>query len=176
MTVFGSRIGDSHLRMRNSPLTQRSPLLSVTAEYALRAVLVLARNASRPMRADEVAAVIGAPRNYLAKTLNSLAKAGIATSMRGPLGGFALAVSPESLTVAEIASVFDGRKSERMCLLRDRLCDPSDACSAHASWSNVSQSARDAMATSIATLLGESPASAELYTSPSSSNAHAETK
>jgi Rrf2 family protein len=160
--------------MRNSPFTQRSPLLSVTAEYALRAVLVLARNASRPMRADEVAAVIGAPRNYLAKTLNSLAKAGIASSMRGPLGGFALAVSSDSLTVADIASVFDARKPERMCLLRDRSCDPTDPCSAHAPWSNVSQSARDAMTMTIATLLGEPAEDANVLTPPSSSNAHAE--
>jgi Rrf2 family protein len=158
--------------MRNSSPSQRSPLLSVTAEYALRAVLVLARNANRPMRADEVAAIIGAPRNYLAKTLNSLAKAGIATSMRGPLGGFALAASPDMLTVADIAAVFDPITPTRMCLLRDHLCDASNPCSAHAPWSSVSQSAREAMATSIATLLGERAADADLLTPPSSSNAH----
>lgn len=158
--------------MRNSPLAQRSPLLSVTAEYALRAVLVLARDASRPMRADEVAAVIGAPRNYLAKTLNSLAKSGIVSSTRGPLGGFSLAVEPDRLTVAHIAAVFDPSAATRMCLLRNHLCDPANPCSAHARWSDVSGSARDAMATTIATLLGAPATSPDLLTSPSSTNAH----
>jgi Rrf2 family protein len=109
------------------------------------------------MRADEVAATIGAPRNYLSKTLNALAKAGIATSMRGPLGGFTLAVSAETLTVADIAAVFDPKPPTRMCLLRDCLCDPNNPCSAHAPWSDVSQSAREAMSTTIAKLLGEHP-------------------
>jgi Rrf2 family transcriptional regulator, iron-sulfur cluster assembly transcription factor len=140
--------------MRNSPVNHRSPLLSVTAEYALRAVLVLARNAGRALRADEVAVAIGAPRNYLAKTLNSLAKAGIVTSARGPLGGFTLAAAADTLTVADIAAVFNPSPPPGMCLLRDRLCDPSNPCSAHARWSGVSQSARDAMTTTIAALLG----------------------
>ena len=53
-------------------------MLSCTADYALRAILVLARTGSdRPLRADEIADATGAPRNYLAKTLNALAKAGL---------------------------------------------------------------------------------------------------
>ena len=54
-------------------------MLSNTADYALRAILVLARASSEPrataLRADEIARAIGAPRNYLATTLNALAKA-----------------------------------------------------------------------------------------------------
>ena len=48
-------------------------MLSCTADYALRAILLLARVGSdRPLRADEIADATGAPRNYLAKTLNAL--------------------------------------------------------------------------------------------------------
>jgi Rrf2 family protein len=147
-------MADSHLRMRNASPTQRSALLSVTAEYALRAVLVLAQDPARPMRADEIAAAIGAPRNYLAKTLNSLAKARITTSTRGPLGGFMLAVPPAALTVGDVAAVFDASVPRRMCLLRDQLCDPAEPCSAHTRWADVSAAARQAMLTTIAALLG----------------------
>jgi Rrf2 family transcriptional regulator, iron-sulfur cluster assembly transcription factor len=146
-------------------------MLSVTAEYALRAVLVLARDVGRPMRADEIAAALGAPRNYLAKTLNALAKAGIATSARGPLGGFALAVAPDQLTVADIVAVFDGAAVTRMCLLRGQPCNPNDPCSAHARWSDVSGSANEAMTTTIATLLGAAPIVAGDSPLPST-NAH----
>jgi Rrf2 family protein len=139
--------------MRNASPSQRSPLLSVTSEYALRAILVLAQDPTRPMRADEIAAAIGAPRNYLAKTLNSLAKAKITTSTRGPLGGFMLAVSSETLTVGDIAAVFDPTVPRRRCLLRDQPCDPENPCSAHTRWADVSEAARQAMLTTIAELL-----------------------
>jgi Rrf2 family protein len=139
--------------MRNASPSQRSALLSVTAEYALRAVLVLARDPDRPMRADEVAAAIGAPRNYLAKTLNALAKAKITTSARGPNGGFMLAISADTLTVGDVAAVFDASVPRRMCLLRDQLCDPANPCSAHTRWADVSEAARRAMLTTIAVLL-----------------------
>ena len=147
-------------------------MLSVTAEYALRAVLMLARDATRSVRADEIAASLDAPRNYLAKTLNALAKAGIVNSTRGPLGGFSLAANPETLTVGDIASVFDASATTRMCLLRGQLCDPSHPCSAHARWSDVSDSARDAMATTIAALLGSTAADSAAAPTPSSTNAH----
>ena len=143
--------------MRNSPLTQRSLLLSVTADYALRAILLLARESTRPMRAHEVADAIGAPRNYTSKTLNSLAKAGLLKSLRGPTGGFVLAVSPAALTVARIAAVFDGHEAAAKCLLRDGVCNPADPCIAHERWADVPRAARQALATTtIANLLGAS--------------------
>jgi len=132
--------------MRNIP-HQRSLLLSVTADYALRAMLVLAKDTTRPLRAYEVADRIGAPRNYTAKTLNSLARAGLLTSLRGPTGGFLLAISPDSITVAEIAAVFDGRRAIDRCLLHDRPCDPTQPCSAHDRWAEVPRAARKALAT-----------------------------
>jgi Rrf2 family protein len=141
--------------MRNSLLTQRSLLLSVTADYALRAILLLARESTRPMRAHEIADAIGAPRNYTSKTLNSLAKAGLLTSLRGPAGGFVLAASPATLTVARIAAVFDAPESAARCLLRDQMCDPTNPCVAHERWADVPRAARQALATTtIASLLG----------------------
>ncbi|HEX8906653.1 MAG TPA: Rrf2 family transcriptional regulator, partial [Longimicrobiaceae bacterium] len=70
-------------------------MLSKTAEYALRALLVLARRGARggaAVRAEEIADAVGAPRNYMSKTLHALAKQGFVASARGPLGGFTLAV------------------------------------------------------------------------------------
>ena len=53
-------------------------MLSVTAEHAVRAVLLLARyKGAKALSADAIAAELGAPRNYLAKTLNALAKDGV---------------------------------------------------------------------------------------------------
>lgn len=149
------RNGYSHLRMRNSALPQRSLLLSLTADYALRATLFLAQNTDRPFRAHEIADAIGAPRNYIAKTLNSLAKARVLSSLRGPHGGFSLANDPSELTVAAITGVFDGPEPVQKCLLHDRTCTPANPCVAHERWSEFPRAARHALATTtIADLLG----------------------
>ena len=113
-------------------------MLSNTADYAIRAILVLARrNDGRPVHAEVIAAATGAPRNYLAKTLNALAKARIVTSMRGPQGGFRLAVKPTDLTLARVIDLFDEPRQHTRCLLGDSACDPACPCAAHHRWTAV---------------------------------------
>src|SRR5947209_13115329 len=122
-------------------------MLSITADYALRAVLLLgASNGRCPLSADEVARAIGAPANYLAKTLNASAKAGIVRSTRGPHGGFTLAVSPTDLSLARIVDLFEDRKPGGRCLLGKGSCDPSAPCTAHSRWSRIAQTRRAALA------------------------------
>jgi Rrf2 family protein len=111
-------------------------MLSQTAEYAVRAALYLAlQGADRAIPADAIARALGAPANYMSKTLNQLAKAGIVEGQRGPAGGFRLAVPPEELTVAQIAETFVSPRVRPVCLLGSRMCDTRDACRAHARWS-----------------------------------------
>jgi Rrf2 family protein len=126
---------------------------SATAEYAVRAILVLAQSAT-PKTADAVARAIGAPANYMAKTLNALAREGILKSARGPSGGFSLCVAPDALTLDRIMNVFHEPRVGAQCLLGNRACDASHPCTAHARWIGITQSTRHALATtSIASLL-----------------------
>lgn len=120
-------------------------MLSRTAEYAVRAVIVLARSYGvRVVSAEEIAATLGAPHNYLSKTLNALTRRGVLTSVRGPGGGFALAIPPDVLTVAEIVEVFaDAHATGALCLLRDSPCDPANPCSAHVRWNEITRIARE---------------------------------
>ncbi len=133
-------------------------MLSSTADYALRAVLVLAgENWRRPLRADEIADATGAPRNYMAKTLNALVKAGLLTSARGPLGGFSLAVTPESLTLARIIDCFGEPRRHSRCLLGNKPCDSNKPCTAHEMWLQITATRREPLATTtIADLIGTS--------------------
>ena len=117
-------------------------MLSATADHAVRAVLVLAR-AQRFMRADEIAAATGAPQNYLAKTLNALAKSGIVNSARGPAGGFSLAVAPSALPIARIVDLFDTPRLQTRCMLGNAPCDPANPCAAHECWTRVMHARRD---------------------------------
>ena len=133
-------------------------MLSHTSDYALRAVLLLARQPRRPMRAEEVAVAIGAPRNYLAKTLNALAKAGVVRSARGPLGGFALAIDAEALTLARVIDCFDEPRVQSRCMLGASPCDPARPCAAHHCWTAVTAARREPLATTtVADLLRGRP-------------------
>ena len=143
--------------MRNAPNTPaRLPLLSQTAEHALRAVLYLARHRDQGLiAATEVANALGAPPNYLAKTLRLLARRGVLRSVRGPRGGFALAVPAETLTAAEVVEAVDEVTRPANCLTGNRPCDPEHPCDAHAQWARLTERVLEPMqATSIAQILG----------------------
>ena len=130
-------------------------MLSLTSDYALRATLVLARrHGAGPVQTEEIAEATGAPRNYLGKTLHALVKAGIATSTRGPRGGFTLAVRPDALTIAHVVDCFDEPRPHTRCLLGTGACDPARACVAHHRWTAIAAARRTPLTTTtIADLL-----------------------
>ncbi len=127
-----------------------------TADHALRAVLHLAQqDGSRLVPAHEVAETLGAPANYMAKTLGALARAGILEGMRGAVGGFRLARRADELTVADVLDAVDEPRPRTMCLLGDRPCDLEHPCAVHARWTDLRARAdRPYRDTSIAALLG----------------------
>lgn len=111
------------------------PILSQTAEHALRAALYLGRTrALGPVPATDVAEALGAPANYLAKTLRHLVREGILGSTRGPHGGFQMLVDPADVSLADILAAIEGPTLHETCLLGDRPCDRDNPCKAHARW------------------------------------------
>ena len=114
--------------------------LSSTAQQAIGAVTCIAGSSkSNPMRVDEIAAAIGCPRNYLSKTLYQLARAGVLRSVRGPLGGFLLAVPADKLTLKRIVALFEPLTARR-CLIGRARCSDADPCAVHDRWHSVATS------------------------------------
>lgn len=113
-------------------------MLSQTGEYALRAVVHLAReDRGQPLKIDEIASELGIPRNYLAKILHGMSGAGLLTSTRGPNGGFRLAVAPDRVTLARIVEPFDPAVAEPGCLLGQGRCSDAHPCRAHVRWKGI---------------------------------------
>lgn len=137
--------------------------LSSTAQQAIRAVLSIADcGDDGPVRVDEIAAVIGVPRNYLSKTLSMLTRSGVLRSERGPRGGFRLAAPAERLTLARIVEPFEPI-TERRCLVGRPTCGDANPCVAHKRWNKVAGGVDDFFKkTTIANLVQGNPqASAE---------------
>ena len=143
-------------------------MLSSTSDYALRAILVLAQATDgRPLRADQIARATASPANYLAKTLNALAKAGLVNSTRGPYGGFGLAIPAAELSLAQIIDCFDEPRPQTRCLLGNAPCDSRRPCTAHTRWTAIKDARRVALAdTTVADLLGGSAAAPDADRAP----------
>ena len=113
-------------------------MLNQTIEYALRAVIYVARDPSVSFRAADVASEIDAPRNYVAKILSQLARVGILESVRGPSGGFRLAAPPSTVRLADVVAVFRGIADQR-CLLGHGICGSNPSCGAHRRWAPIAR-------------------------------------
>jgi Rrf2 family protein len=113
-------------------------ILNQSANYALRAVLFIARNEG-PQTADIMADKLGVPRNYLGKILHLLVRANVLASTRGPRGGFVLAQPADSTSLESIIASFDNVAEPPVCLLGNRLCDHTDPCAAHDKWEEMAE-------------------------------------
>ncbi len=92
-------------------------MISQTAEYSLRAVLLLASRQGQPMTTSQIAAEGKIPGGYLSKVLQLLVRAGLVSSQRGVNGGFLLGLAPETLTLMDVVRTVDPSHRIRCCPL-----------------------------------------------------------
>jgi Rrf2 family protein len=113
-------------------------MFSTTCEYALRALVRLARipNGSAILGRD-LAQDAEIPANYLSKILLTLRNAGVLTTARGTGGGYRLRKSPDEIKLIQIVELFDGARARPACLLGCKGCSDEDPCSAHEAWRDV---------------------------------------
>ena len=148
-------------------------MLSQTSEHAIRAVLFLAQQPQgEPVPADRIARALGAPGNYLGKTLQLLARRGLLASTRGPAGGFRLLRDADEIALADVVTaVDDAPRIAAVCLLGNRPCRSASPCAAHAGWSAVQKELWAPLRhTTIADLMG--PARMEFDAEPVSAVIH----
>lgn len=85
--------------------------VSKKSEYAVRALveMVLRAGDSQGWRQTaQIAASTGIPEKFLEQILLVLKKGGLLSSRRGAVGGYALAVPAESVTLDQIIGMLDG--------------------------------------------------------------------
>lgn len=106
-------------------LSRESVMLSMKAKYALKALVVLAKNRDQRMRTKIIAERMGAPHKFLEAILTELKGHGIVTSRRGADGGVSLAKKGSAISVADIVRIIDGPLAPIRCasLTAYRKCD-----------------------------------------------------
>lgn len=82
--------------------------LSARVDYALRAVLELARGGDTPVTAERIARAQDIPPKFCESILLQLRRGGIVFAQRGPEGGYWLAKPVSQISLLEIIEVIDG--------------------------------------------------------------------
>jgi Rrf2 family protein len=102
-------------------------MICQSAEYGLRAVVVLGSNPARPQTTQQIAEQTRVPSGYLSKVLRALGRAGLVEGQRGLHGGFVLARPLDHLTILDVINAVDPLKRIERCPLGiaahgNRLC------------------------------------------------------
>jgi Rrf2 family protein len=86
--------------------------ISAKADYATRALLMLAAAGGGPVKGEVLAREQGLPHKFLENTLTRLRHAGLLETQRGVDGGYRLARPADQITVADIMRSLDGPLAE----------------------------------------------------------------
>ncbi len=90
--------------------------LSKKAEYALRAVVAMARSSrTKPVPIQELSEVAHVPVKFLEQILLILKRGGILQSKRGVGGGYQLLKQASHITLAEVVRLIDGEFVPMSC-------------------------------------------------------------
>lgn len=114
-------------------------MLSVTSQYALRALSHLARQTGEAVLGRDLAESVEIPANYLSKVLLTLRNAGLVDTTRGSGGGYRLSRSASGIHLIDVVELFEdvSRTKPRCFLGRGRPCSETNPCTAHSAGKEV---------------------------------------
>ena len=117
------------------------PLLTTTAEYALRALAELAlEGPAEAVRASDLAARTGVPEAYLSKVLRRLVSHGLLLGTKGHGGGFMLARPAARIRFIEVFEAVDAMPASNRCIFGQPRCSEANPCLLHPAWSKMKAS------------------------------------
>src|SRR5207249_677335 len=90
--------------------------VSQKTEYALRAMIELARNSEGLTSAREISESQHIPLRFLEQQLGALSKAGLVESFRGAGGGCRLSKDAREIKVADVVDAIEGPFYPMFCL------------------------------------------------------------
>lgn len=116
-----------------------STMLSITSQYALRALSHLARQSGEAVLGRDLAESGEIPANYLSKVLLTLRNAGLVDTTRGSGGGYRLGRPANDIRLIDVVELFEEvSRTQPTCFLgRTRPCSETTPCTAHTKWKGL---------------------------------------
>lgn len=119
-------------------------ILTRRSDYGLRAVFALAQSAEL-LSAKQIAQEHDLPIAFVKKLLQKLCRAGLVRGTVGKQGGYALARSPEKISVRELLHALEGDLSPVSCLAPDPSCELTSRCVTRPMWKRIDRKIQEAL-------------------------------
>jgi len=120
--------------------------LSTRGRYGVKAMVDLAVHSSDEyVSLKSIAQRQNISENYLEQLFAVLKKAGLIKSARGALGGYALALSPEEITIGAVLRALEGSLAPVDCVTDDGAarCERSENCVTKSVWKRIRDNIND---------------------------------
>ncbi len=105
--------------------------LTRKTDYAVRAMLTLARSGDQTLTSATISALTGIPIRFVTQVMGHLVRAGLVDGVIGRSGGYRLKGDPRAISVLAIVEAVEGDARRRHCVLRGGPCNGAAACEIH---------------------------------------------
>ncbi|MFU8790011.1 MAG: SUF system Fe-S cluster assembly regulator [Methylobacter sp.] len=118
--------------------------LSKLTDYATVILSFMAREKTQ-VAAMEISTVTGIALPTVSKILKLLVNANVLISARGVKGGYALAKTPEEISVATVINALEGPIALTECSISHQGCEQASGCDIGGNWSLINQTIHNAL-------------------------------
>ncbi len=108
--------------------------LTKRGDYAVRAMIALARDGSDLLSARTIAAEMAIPPRFLPQVMADLVRAGLVEGVTGRSGGYRLSAAASETSLLRIVEAVEGTSRRETCVLRGGPCGRDGACAVHAAF------------------------------------------
>jgi FeS assembly SUF system regulator len=119
--------------------------LSKLTDYATVILSHIARDQKEIHAAIAIAAATGIALPTVSKILKLLVNANVLISTRGSKGGYALAQTPEKISVATVISALEGPIALTECSISHQACEQASGCGIRSNWGLINQTIHKAL-------------------------------
>jgi len=119
--------------------------VSKLTDYATVILSFMAKDANDVHAAIEIASATGIALPTVSKILKLLVHEHVLISTRGAKGGYALASSPDKITVAAVISALEGPIALTECSISHEGCEQASGCGIRGNWGLINQAIQNAL-------------------------------
>ena len=119
--------------------------LSTRGQYALHAMIFLAKKQAKGPQSLKTIAEDGLPEQYLEQLLGTLRRAGLISSVRGAAGGYLIAKPLQEITVGQILESTEGPINLSDCVDGELSCSKGSDCETRMLWRYLTDNINDLM-------------------------------
>jgi len=120
--------------------------LTRRGDYAIRAMLLLAREPDEVLTGTEIAHRTDIPERVVTQVMGQLARAGLVKARIGRRGGYWLGEEGRATSILAIVSVIEGDARRERCVLSGVQCNAANRCQVH----DIFASAQEALISRLA--------------------------